>query len=49
MHLLPAAPLIIERHGIARMLSLTPDEDEFKSSILSSYQVHQGVCHNPAR
>ncbi len=47
-HLLPAAPLIMERHGIARMLSLPPDEDEFKSSILSSYRVHQGVCHNPA-
>ena len=48
MHLLPAAPLIMERHGIARMLSLPPDEDEFKSSILSSYRVYQGVCHNPA-
>ncbi len=47
-HLLPSAPLIMERHGIARMLSLPPDEDEFKSSILSSYRVYQGVCHNPA-
>ena len=48
MHLLPAAALVMERHGIARMLSLPPDQDEFKSSILSSYRVHQGVCHNPA-
>lgn len=48
MHLLPKAPLVMERHGIARMLSLPPDQDEFKSSILSSYRVHQGVCHNPA-
>jgi phosphoenolpyruvate carboxykinase (diphosphate) len=47
-HLLPPAPLVMERHGIARMLSLPPDQDEFKSSILSSYRVHQGVCHNPA-
>ncbi len=47
-HLLPANALIMERHGIARMLSLPPDQDEFKSSILSSYRVHQGVCHNPA-
>jgi len=46
--LLPASPLIMERHGIARMLSLPPDEDVFKSSILSSYRVYQGVCHNPA-
>jgi len=47
-HLLPVGALVAERHGIARMLSLPPDEDEFKSSILSSYRVHQGVCHNPA-
>ncbi len=47
-HLLPVNPFIMERHGIARMLSLPPDEDEFKSSILSSYRVYQGVCHNPA-
>lgn len=46
--LLPTSPLIMERHGIARMLSLPPDKDEFKSSILSSYRVFQGVCHNPA-
>ncbi|MBJ7285706.1 MAG: hypothetical protein JHD00_11435 [Akkermansiaceae bacterium] len=47
-HLLPSSPLVMERHGIARMLSLPPDVDEFKSTILSSYRVHQGVCHNPA-
>ncbi|MEO8617501.1 MAG: hypothetical protein ABI600_20390 [Luteolibacter sp.] len=47
-HLLPIGALVMERHGISRMLSLPPDQDEFKSSILSSYRVHQGVCHNPA-
>jgi len=47
-HLLPVGALVMERHGISRMLSLPPDQDEFKSSILSSYRVHQGVCHNPA-
>ncbi len=47
-HLVPVGALITERHGIARMLSLPPDQDAFKSSILSSYRVHQGVCHNPA-
>lgn len=46
--LVPAGALVLERHGIGRMLSLPPDQDEFKSSILSSYRVHQGVCHNPA-
>ncbi len=47
-HLVPGNALIMERHGIARMLSLPPDQDDFRSSILSSYRVHQGVCHNPA-
>ncbi|MCB1127464.1 MAG: hypothetical protein KDM81_13295, partial [Verrucomicrobiae bacterium] len=47
-HLVPGGALVAERHGITRMLSLPPDADEFKSSILSSYRVHQGVCHNPA-
>jgi hypothetical protein len=46
--LLTTAALVAERHGITRMLSLPPDADLFKSSILSSYRVHQGVCHNPA-
>ena len=46
--LVPRNPLQLERHGIARMLSLPPDQDEFKSTILSSYRVFQGVCHNPA-
>jgi hypothetical protein len=46
--LIPAGALTAERHGIARMMSLPPDQDRFKSSILSSYRVHQGVCHNPA-
>lgn len=46
--LVPRVPLQLERHGIARMLSMPPDQDEYKSSILSSYRVFQGVCHNPA-
>ena len=46
--LVPTDALVAEWHGISRMLSLPPDQDEFKSSILSSYRVNQGVCHNPA-
>ncbi|CAN5479184.1 hypothetical protein BH23VER1_BH23VER1_31300 [soil metagenome] len=45
--LVPAEAFVLERHGIGRMLSLPPDRDAFSSSILSSYRVHQGVCHNP--
>ncbi|MGJ8697364.1 MAG: hypothetical protein ACSHYF_13685 [Verrucomicrobiaceae bacterium] len=45
--LVPAGALVLERHGIGRMLSLPPDQDHFQSSILDSYRVYQGVCHNP--
>ncbi|MFT5495174.1 MAG: hypothetical protein ACI9TH_000565 [Kiritimatiellia bacterium] len=44
---LPAETLNIERHGLARLYSLPPDKDTFKSEILESYRVQQGVCHNP--
>lgn len=47
--LVPAGALILERHGLARELSLPPDSDSFVSPILSSFRVEQGVCHNPAR
>lgn len=45
---LPAQTLILDRHGVARELSLPFGKDEFKSSIVSSYRVKQGVLHNPA-
>lgn len=42
-------PLILERHGLARLLSLPSRGDRFESSIVSSYRTWQGVCHNPAK
>src|SRR5688572_1784666 len=42
-------PLILERHGLARLLSLPARGDKFESSIVSSYRTWQGVCHNPAK
>lgn len=45
--LIPPDALILERHGIGRMLSVPADSDRFESSILSSFRVDQGVCHNP--
>lgn len=45
--LLPSDAIVLERHGIGRMLSLPADGDRFECSILSSYRVDQGVCHNP--
>ncbi len=45
--LLPSSPLVLDRHGLARTLSLPPDSDTFTSDIISSYRCEQGVCHNP--
>lgn len=44
---LPNHTFVLDRHGLARLLSLPPDRDEFHSDIISSYRVRQGVLHNP--
>jgi hypothetical protein len=44
---LPGRTLVLDRSGIARLLSLPPDRDVFSSEIITSYRVHQGVLHNP--
>lgn len=44
---LPRQTLVLDRHGLARALSLPPDRDFFISDIASSYRVRQGVLHNP--
>lgn len=41
--------MVLERHGLARLLSLPEGGDCFESSIVSSYRTWQGVCHNPAK
>ncbi|RLJ18292.1 hypothetical protein DJ031_11540 [bacterium endosymbiont of Escarpia laminata] len=45
---LPAMTFILDRHGVARELSLPLGEDEFHSDIVNSFRVKQGVLHNPA-
>jgi len=45
---LPGRTLILDTPGLARILSLPPDHDEFVSDIVRSYRVRQGVLHNPA-
>ena len=45
---LPANSIILDRHGVARELSLPLDGDRFESDIVTSYRVRQGVLHNPA-
>lgn len=45
---LPAQTFVLDRHGLARVLSLPPEADEFTSDIVSSYRAANGVLHNPA-
>ncbi len=44
---LPTQTLVLDRHGLARTLSLPVGKDIFLSDIVSSYRVKQGVLHNP--
>ena len=45
---LPTTTFELDRHGIARELSLPMGKDEFHSKSVASYRVRQGVLHNPA-
>ncbi len=44
---LPRRTLTLDRHGMARELSLPADGDEFHSDIVNSFRVRNGVLHNP--
>ena len=44
---LPATTLVLDRPGLARVLSLPPGSDRHQSDILASHRVRQGVLHNP--
>lgn len=44
---LPSRTFVLDRPGLARVLSLAPGSDEFKSDLLHSYRLPQGVLHNP--
>ncbi len=46
---LPRDTFILDRHGVARTLSLPPDADTFESPVSTSYRVAQGVLHNPEK
>jgi phosphoenolpyruvate carboxykinase (diphosphate) len=46
---LPGQTFVLDRHGLARVLSLPPGADEFKSDIVSTYRARNGVLHNPAK
>ena len=43
----PGRAFVLDRHGLARELSLPADGDEFESEYVHSYRVRNGVLHNP--
>ena len=44
---LPKDTFILDRHGLARAISLPPDKDSFTSDIIQSYRTANGILHNP--
>ncbi len=44
---LPNNTLNLDRYGLARELSLPPDENRFLANGIESYRIEQGVLHNP--
>ena len=44
---IPRQTMVLDRHGVGRVLSLPADGDKFESDIIKSYRVRQGVLHNP--
>jgi hypothetical protein len=44
---LPSPTFVLERHGIARILSLPAQGDCFPNDLLTSFRVRNGVLHNP--
>src|SRR5579871_5860592 len=44
---LPVDSFVLDREGMARVMSLPASADEFSSPCLKSYRVAQGVLHNP--
>ncbi|MDQ2712087.1 MAG: hypothetical protein M3Y24_07630 [Acidobacteriota bacterium] len=44
---LPGDTFVLDRPGLARVMSLPPDEDTLASPYLQSYRLPQGILHNP--
>lgn len=44
---IPSDTFILDHHGIARMLSIPPDQNEYHNGPVSSYRIEQGILHNP--
>jgi hypothetical protein len=44
---LPSWTVILDRHGLAREMSLPVDGDKYENALVSSYRVRNGVLSNP--
>lgn len=44
---LPQHTLILDKHGLARTMSLPPNADLYETDIVRSYRTGQGILHNP--
>ena len=44
---LPVNTFVLDRPGLARVMSLPPTHDSLSSAYLHSYRVPQGILHNP--
>ncbi len=44
---LPSQTVILDKHGLAREMSLPVDGDSYSNDLVSSYRVRNGVLHNP--
>lgn len=44
---LPGNTFVLDRPGLARVMSLPPDQDTLSSPYLQSFRVAQGILHNP--
>ncbi|MFV0289539.1 MAG: hypothetical protein ACK5IJ_01370 [Mangrovibacterium sp.] len=43
----PANPLVLDRYGLARIVSLPPDADLYETNVVSTYRTVQGILNNP--
>ncbi len=45
---LPDRSIILDRHGLAREMSLPMNGDRYQNDLVASFRVRNGVLHNPA-
>ncbi|MBN2806295.1 MAG: hypothetical protein JXR22_06520 [Prolixibacteraceae bacterium] len=44
---LPQHTLVLDTHGLARMMSIPPNADVYETDIVKTYRTAQGILHNP--